>query len=413
MARKTVHVTKRLAASAASVWGIARQFCAAWHPSVEWVKAERNERGQLVRCFKVKEEDGLYRERLTYFSDADFELRYVHVEGIQDVRSYEASFKIVSEAAGCNVTWQAAIEADEPRASEIAAGTEFVFEAGFAALAEQATLRDITLFGAPTIGLTVSAAKPGPLVVFLHGIGGNRSNWLSQLAVASLYFQAVAVDLRGYGDSTLGAIQSNVDDYCDDILRVIAYFEKSHVIFCGMSLGSWVATSFAMRHPDKVAGLILSGGCTGMSEAAIAEREAFLAARQKPLDEGLAPIDFIDQVVKIIVGPNAGADVKELLRASMAAIPAQTYRDALWCFAHPQEKFEFANIACPVLMMTGEHDRLASPAEIQSVAKRIHGAAQNPDVQFEVIYGAGHLCNLENPQLYNANLTRFLRRAVA
>ena len=147
-----------------------------------------------------------------------------------------------------------------------------------------------------------------------------------------------------------------------------------------------------------------------MSEAPTAEREAFLAARQKPLDEGLSPRDFAEQVVKVIAGPHASAEVREKLHTSMATIPAHSYRDALWCFAHPQEKFDFAGIACPVLMMTGEHDRLASPSEIQGVAKRIHGAARNPNVQFEVLSGAGHLCNIENPTLYNAFLTRFLRR---
>ncbi len=410
MAQKTVHVSKDLPVSPAVVWAVARQFCKAWHPFLEWVKAERDEAGHLVRCFKVQAEEGLYRERLSYFSDTDFELRYVHIEGIKDVTSYAATFRVVATDHGCTITWQATLEADEPRASAIASGTEIVFEAGIAALAEQAMLRTVIVYGAPTLAVTASAAKPGPLVVFLHGIGGNKGNWEGQLAAASLYFQAVAIDQRGYGGSTLGAAQSTVDDYCNDILRVMAQFEKSQVIFCGLSLGSWIATSFVMRHPEKVSGLILSGGCTGMSEAPVPEREAFLTARQKPLDEGQSPRDFAGQVVNVIAGPDASTEVRETLRASMASIHPQAYRDALTCFANPQERFDFSRIACPVLMMTGENDRLASPAEIRGVATRIHDAAAQPDVQFEVITGAGHLCNIENPELYNAHLTRFLRR---
>lgn len=410
MAQKTVHVTKTLPVSPAAVWAVARQFCEAWHPFLEWVKAERDEAGHLVRCFKVVGEEGLYRERLTYFSDADFELRYVHVEGIKDVASYAATFSVVASGEGCTIAWQATLEADEPRASAIASGTEIVFEAGIAALEEQATQQTITITGTPNLAVTASAAKPGPLVIFLHGIGGNKGNWENQIAAASLYFQAVAIDLRGYGGSSLSAAQSTVDDYCNDILRVMAQFEKSQVIVCGLSLGSWIATSFAMRHPEKLSGLILSGGCTGMSEAPVAEREAFLMARQKPLDEGQSPRDFAGQVVNVIAGPNASAEIRETLRASMAAIAAQAYRDALNCFANPQERFDFSRIACPVLMMTGEHDRLASPAEIRGVATRIHDASEQPDVQFEMINEAGHLCNIENPALYNAHLTRFLRR---
>jgi pimeloyl-ACP methyl ester carboxylesterase len=410
MAQKTVLVSKTLPLSATAVWAIARQFCKTWHPFLEWVNAERDEAGHLVRCFKVKGEEGLYRERLTYFSNTEFELRYVHLEGIKDVTSYAATFRVVACEEGCTITWQAILEADEPRASAIASGTQIVFEAGIATLEEQASLRAITISGTLTLAGIASATKPGPLVIFLHGIGGNKGNWESQIAAASLHFQAVAIDLRGYGGSALGAKQSTIDDYCNDILLVMAQFEKSHVILCGLSLGSWIATSFAMRHPEKLSGLILSGGCTGMSEAPDAEREAFLAARQKPLDAGLSPRDFADQVVNVIAGPNATADIRESLRASMAAIPAPAYRDALNCFANPQERFDFSRIACPVLMMTGEHDRLASPTEIQGVANRIHDASAQPDVQFEIITGAGHLCNMENPELYNANLTRFLRK---
>ena len=117
------------------------------------------------------------------------------------------------------------------------------------------------------------------------------------------------------------------DDHCNDILRVMAALGKDKVILCGMSLGSWLATSFAMHHPEKLSGLILSGGCTGMSEAPEAERAAFLAARQKPLDADQAPKDFADAVVKVIAGPQASAAVLQELTASMAAIPAATYRD--------------------------------------------------------------------------------------
>jgi pimeloyl-ACP methyl ester carboxylesterase len=61
-------------------------------------------------------------------------------------------------------------------------------------------------------------------------------------------------------------------------------------------------------------------------------------------------------------------------------------------------------------MMTGEHDRLAPPSEIRGVAGRIWDAAPRPDVQFEVIPGAGHVCNVENPTVYSRHLTAFLSR---
>ena len=67
----------------------------------------------------------------------------------------------------------------------------------------------------------------------------------------------------------------------------------------------------------------------------------------------------------------------------------------------------------PVLLMTGEHDRLAPPAEIRAVAGRITDAAPRADVRFEVIADAGHVCNVAQPAAYNRPLTTFLARVLA
>jgi pimeloyl-ACP methyl ester carboxylesterase len=222
--------------------------------------------------------------------------------------------------------------------------------------------------------------------------------------------RAAALDLRGYGDSTLGPQQSTVDDYCTDILRVADRLGAKRLVLVGLSYGSWIATSFAMRHPEMLAGLVLSGGCTGMSEAGPDEREAFRVSREVPLNAGQTPADFAPAVVKVLAGPDASAATRQALFDSMAAIPAATYRDALTCFTNPLERFDFARLTMPVLMMTGAHDRLAPPQEIRAVAGRIWDAVPRPDVRFEVIPDAGHVCNVEQPALYNRQLLTFLGR---
>jgi len=110
-----------------------------------------------------------------------------------------------------------------------------------------------------------------------------------------------------------------------------------------------------------------------------------------------------------LAGPQASEAVRADLLASMAAISAATYRDALVCFTNPLERFDFAKLTMPVLMMTGEHDRLAPPPEIRGVAGRIWDMAPQPNVRFEVIKDAGHVCNLEAPDQFNRHLTAFIQ----
>ncbi|WP_299883105.1 alpha/beta fold hydrolase [uncultured Sulfitobacter sp.] len=421
MARDSARAQVQLDVTPDTAWAALRDFCAPWHP---WIATMQAEEGGGVRAFTVKAEETLYRERLTWFSDTDKVMCYTHLQGIDGAQRYDGMLSVAAaEKGGSIVTMSAEIEALAERAADIACGTTAVFEAGLAALetglsqagAGGAPLKPLplehrTIDDLPRLGLTMTPAKDGPLLLFLHGIGGNRSNWTRQLGRAGHVVQAAALDLRGYGDSTLGAGQSTVEAYCADIRRVMEVLGKSQVILCGLSYGAWIATAFAESHPDLTAGLVVSGGCTGMSEAGPEERDAFRVSREVPLDAGQATADFAPGVIGAISGPEVDANIRAELTASMAAIPTETYRDALRCFTNPLRRFDFARLTMPVLLMTGEHDKLAPPTEIKSVAHRIHAASPNPDVRFEIIAGAGHICNVEKPYLYTAPLMEFLRR---
>ncbi|NDG45103.1 MAG: alpha/beta hydrolase, partial [Gammaproteobacteria bacterium] len=52
-----------------------------------------------------------------------------------------------------------------------------------------------------TPAIAVNQTGEGPLTVLLHGIGGNKSNWTSQLSALAPHFKTIAWDARGYGDS--------------------------------------------------------------------------------------------------------------------------------------------------------------------------------------------------------------------
>ena len=425
MGREVVQVQGSLARSPDAVWQILRDFCGAWHPWIATMQAERGPKGAAVRAFTVTGEATIYREQQTYLSDSDRVLGYTHLDGISDCQAYDARVTVTpSDDGGCHVGWTATIRAPATRLQAICDGTRAVFEAGIAALAEASgtdgpavpapqtvPVESLVFDDLPRLALSVTPDRgDGRLCLFLHGIGGGRSNWLDQLAVAGSVMRAAALDLRGYGDSTLGPRQSNVDDYCADILRVAEKFGAKRLVLVGLSYGSWIATSFAMRHPDMLDALVLSGGCTGMSEAGPDEREAFRVSREVPLNAGQVPADFAPAVVKVLAGPGASDATRQRLYDSMAAISAAAYRDALICFTNPLERFDFARLTMPVLMMTGEHDRLAPPAEIRGVAGRIWDAAQRPDVRFEVTPYAGHVCNVEQPEAYSRPLLDLLGR---
>ncbi|KAF0116022.1 MAG: Alpha/beta hydrolase fold protein [Rhodobacteraceae bacterium] len=297
MGRDVVEVRGHVPRDPDAIWSVISDFCGAWHPWVTAIHEERGAAGAQVRAFTVSVEDTVYREQLTYVSDSDRVLGYTHLEGIRECEAFDACIAVTpAETGGSDVSWTATIRAPAARLAAICEGTKAVYEAGIAALATAASsqtkgadfptptsIETLFLDDLPRLCLSVTPDLGGDrLCLFLHGIGGGRSNWHPQLHAAGGAMRAAALDLRGYGGSALAPRPSTVDDYCADILRVADRLRAARLVLVGLSYGSWVATSFAMRHSDRLAGLVLSGGCTGMSEAGPEEREAFRVSREVP-----------------------------------------------------------------------------------------------------------------------------------
>jgi len=432
-----IQSTGQAAVSADVLWTLVRNFHGTWHPAIATMAIEHDEAGRKIRAFTVHNENKTYREQLTWFSDSEKSLAYTHVDGIDGVDQYHAKLYVNANENGSTISMQADLSAPEPRATEIANGTQVIFDSAIDAITTIANEYignnsvdnpDYTPSQSCESGATINTrlinnvlavsyvdgptTRSNTLCLFIHGIGGSRHNWQNQLAAVAPYCTAAALDLRGYGDSKPGEKQSTVDDYCNDILSVADAFDADKLILCGLSYGAWIATSFSLRHQNRLSALILSGGCTGMSEASVDKREAFRQSRQAPLNEGKTPADFAPNVLAILAGPDITESVKQELFDSMSAISAKTYLDALHCFTNPTETFDFSNILVPVLLMTGDADKLAPPEELNQVAQRIYHASANPDVRFECLPRTGHVCNLESPDAYNAPLLELIRRVV-
>lgn len=425
MPQHRVQCHRQIPRKAAEVWQVLAGFDLGWHPGIAQCDVFRGPSGALLRRFKDVSGQ-VYEEQRSYISHSDRVLGYELLDGIDGLLRYCAEVSVENAGPHCRVTWTANISAQNPRGQDIARGTTEIFETALTALATAAMPKSIVskkprpaplseriLSTEPKLHLLHGPMDPdeAPLVLFLHGIGGNATNWTDQLSQLGPKYRVAALNLRGYGGSHLGAEPTRIEDHCADILAVQTAFGAHKLVLVGLSLGAWIATSFAMRHSDQLAGLVLAGGCTGMSEAPANVRDSFRTAREAPLDAGKTPADFAADVVTLIAGPQATPSQRASLLGSMSEIPANTYRDALHCFCNPTERFDFDRIDCPVLMMTGAHDTLAPPTEIRDVANTIrHARATRSDVQFEALPAAGHVCNLEAPDDFNAYLETFLQR---
>ena len=251
--------------------------------------------------------------------------------------------------------------------------------------------------------LAADVAGDGPLLLLLHGVGGNRRNWRAQLPHFADRFRVVALDLRGYGDSEDYEGPLAFTDFADDVVRVLDHLGagKAHIV--GLSMGGRIALDLWRRNPQRVASLTLADTSAGSKETQDpAKVEAFLAARRKPLLEGMTPAQLAPTLVETLIGPNTTPEQRAELVDSLARLHADSYLKTLEAVTRFTDFPDFATINVPVHIITGSDDRVAPPHIARAMATAI------PSARLTVIEGAGHISNVEAPHAFNAALDAFL-----
>ena len=100
----------------------------------------------------------------------------------------------------------------------------------------------------------------GVPLVFLHGVGSDRSAWAPQLAHFGLTRRTIAVDYPGYGESDPARPSDEAphDRFAAAILAALDALEIGQAHICGLSLGGVVAIALAALAPGRVASLIIA-----------------------------------------------------------------------------------------------------------------------------------------------------------
>jgi 3-oxoadipate enol-lactonase len=260
-----------------------------------------------------------------------------------------------------------------------------------------------TIWVGPRPRLAIDVAGSGPLLLLLHGIGGNRSNWRDQLPVLASGFTVAAWDARGYGDSDDYDGPLDFGEFSADVLRVLAHFRAERAHLCGLSMGGRIAMDFYGRHPARVASLTLCDTQPGLAQMPEAKRREFVCLRQEPLLAGKHPRDIAPVIARTLVGPKASPAAFQRLVDSMAALHKESYLKTIEASFMYAGVPDLENIEAPTHVVVGADDTLTPPDLARVMAARIPGA------RLTVISGAGHLSNIENPEAFNAAVLDFLR----
>ncbi len=246
------------------------------------------------------------------------------------------------------------------------------------------------------IGYVESAgAEARAPIVFLHGVGSDKSVWHPQLAHFTGRRRAIAFDYPGYGDSEFRAHATRRDFACS-ILAAMDSLDIARAHICGLSLGGIIAMEMWDEAPGRCLSLVLADTFARHPDGQGIVERSIAAANAGPMRTlAEARCDFL---LHQPADPAVRAEVIE----TMSLIDPEAYKlgaEAVW---NADQRNVAATITCPTLVICGDQDKPTPPALSEDLAERIAIA------DYAIIERAGHLTNLEKPGPFNRLLDIFL-----
>ena len=234
----------------------------------------------------------------------------------------------------------------------------------------------------------------GVPIVFLHGVGSDKSVWAPQLSHFGATRRAVAFDYPGYGDSDRAAEGTTRDDFAAAILEAMDSLGIARAHICGLSLGGVVAIAMHHLASESCASLILADTFAVHPDGrAIYERSVAASSDLRALAEAR---------VDVLLAQPADSDVRANVVDTMARIGAAAYRigaEAVWL---ADQRDRARAIQVPTLVVCGTEDKVTPPELSKELVELIPGARS------ETIDNAGHLSNVEQPDRFNRIVEEFI-----
>ncbi|MEK6711860.1 MAG: alpha/beta fold hydrolase [Nitrospinota bacterium] len=240
-------------------------------------------------------------------------------------------------------------------------------------------------------------------VIFLHGHGLNRSMWDHQKQALRGSVRVVAVDLRGHGRSEKPKTGYSRGEEVKDLEGLLGVLRARRIHLVGLSRGAGLALAFAAAHPERTASVVAIGAGTDharlMPEFADQRLQTMATLRAEGLRAAKEYWMSLPIFAPLRANPEALAKVEQMML---------TYTGAHWLDPDPPKDSSLLELAPRItartLIMVGEQDLPGFRASADEIAAKIPGAEK------VVVPGAGHLTNLEAPEVITQALVGFLGR---
>ena len=254
---------------------------------------------------------------------------------------------------------------------------------------------------------TKDAASPA--VVLVQGLGLSSRFWFDmpeRLAGGAKPRRLIVLDNRGVGRSDKPRGPYRMATLADDVAAVLEAAGADKAIVVGISLGGMIAQHVALRHPDRVAGLVLLATTAGFPHARLPKARAVATLLGLPIVGRFRPAAQVGRsLARLLLAEKDVPRAGELLSQWPAAMRAEpmlprSYFAQLAAVATHSTGSRLKRIACPTVVVTGDEDILIPAHNSRLIARLVPGA------HLEVVRSCGHAIPASDPDCIERALVK-------
>ena len=252
-----------------------------------------------------------------------------------------------------------------------------------------------------------AGTRGAPPLIFLHGTGGHAEAYVRNLGAHSAHFDTYAIDMLGHGLTEKPAYDYTIPRYLEHLNAFMDAANLKRASLSGESLGGWVASHFAVNHPERVDKLVLNtAGGDRIDPTALARlRELTLQAADDPSWERLKTrLEWLmydkSDVHDDLIGSRQAIYQMPIMKQGIRRILVLHTIEARQKYALKDS--DWANIKHPTLVLWTDHDPTAKVEVGEKLASMIPGA------KFVVMKDCGHWPQFEDADTFNRIHIEFL-----
>jgi non-heme chloroperoxidase len=237
----------------------------------------------------------------------------------------------------------------------------------------------------------------GDAVILLHGYGDSWFSWSRVLPFLSSGRRAIAIDLRGHGDSDRPARGYAMRELAGDVVAFMAARRIARAAVVGHSMGSFVGQQVALAAPRRVSRLVLVDSATAPARFNdMLELQRAVNGFSDPVPE-----EFIREFQRSTIHRAVPEEFMERVVSESRKLPARVWREAMSGMLATGRPERLRAQEIPTLILWGDRDAMTSRAEQEALTMLVGG-------ELKVYDATGHAPHWEQPEELAADLEEFL-----